>query len=331
MRVLVTGATGFLGQHLVERLIAEGDEPVALVRASSDTSRLAALGVERRCGSLNDAASLAPLLHDVDAVAHCAGGGRAGAGVDLMQQNAGTTAALLDAITRSGRPLRRFVLVSSLSGHGPSLDGAARDEDAPPTPRSAYGRSKAEAERIARQFIDRVPITILRPPSIYGPLDDRWLAFFRAVQRGVAPVIGCASRTSVIYGPDCASAISLALRTEHPSGRTYAVSEPSVRTWGELGQSVARALGVRARVLAIPPSLVLAAGAVAEGVSQLRKKPSFFSLDKARDATAPHWVCDSARLRRELGWQPAVDFDADGARLTADWYQSQGLLARKQG
>src|SRR5262245_4380662 len=111
MRVLVTGATGFLGHHVVERLGREGHEAVALVRPTSDTRRLGELGVRLVTGSLEDEGSLGPALAGVEAVVHCAGGGRAGGGADLFRQNAGTTAALLRATEASAPGLRRFVLI----------------------------------------------------------------------------------------------------------------------------------------------------------------------------------------------------------------------------
>jgi nucleoside-diphosphate-sugar epimerase len=332
MRVLVTGATGFLGYHAVERLLARGHEPVALVREGGDTgpgsgrAALAALGVARVTGSLEQPGSIAPLLSGIDAVIHCAGGGRAGGGADLLAQNAGTTATLLQAIASSGRRLRRFVLISSLSAHGPSDDGHARPDDAPPQPRSASGRSKAEAERLALAARGDVPVTILRPPAIYGPGDDRWLSFFKAVRRGIIPVMGQGGSTSLVFGPDCAAAIALAIEVEHPSGRAYSIAEGPARTWEQLGAGAARALDARALPLIVPRRSLALLGAAAELASSLRGKPSFFSRDKAIDAAAAHWVCDPAPLRRELGWAPAVAFEREGAELTARWYRAQGML-----
>ncbi|MFW5921429.1 MAG: NAD-dependent epimerase/dehydratase family protein, partial [Polyangiales bacterium] len=146
MRALVTGATGFLGGHVVDALGARGHETRVLARATSRTEDLEARGLEVVRASFDDAESLRRALRDVDVVVHAAGGGIAKDVAALYRANTRSTRALLEAAPSS---LRRFVLVSSIAAHGPSAEGRAADGTQPDAPRSHYGKSKLAAERAA--------------------------------------------------------------------------------------------------------------------------------------------------------------------------------------
>lgn len=334
MRVLVTGATGFIGSHLADQLIEAGHEVRALVRETSDTSHLDALGVECVVGSLHDEASLDEALSSgpgggVDAVVHAAGGGKVRNTAEFYEGNTRTTENLLMAAQRRHRqrPLSRFVLISSLSAHGPSPDGSPETPDRAPHPVSHYGKSKLGAEKLALDASATLPVTILRPPAVYGPRDTRWATLFKGVRRrGLMPLPGRGHTTSLVYGPDVARAIHLALERPHPSGRVYFVEEGPVYRWEEVAASISEALGRRARPLRVPKPILGLMSRVAELWGRLRNRPVVLTRDKVADIRQRHWVCSAQTLRDELGWAPTTQFTQGGAAATAQWYLSEGWL-----
>ncbi|MEZ4268464.1 MAG: NAD(P)-dependent oxidoreductase [Myxococcota bacterium] len=325
MQILVTGATGFLGTHLVEALVARGHTVRAVVRPSSNTEHLARLGATWVVASLEGGGGLAEAVVGVDAVVHAAGGGQAASLEVLDAQNHGSTCQILDALVASGQPLQRFVLVSSLAASGPSSDGRPRPVDVEPAPISDYGRSKVRAEAATLARRDAFPVSILRPPGVYGPGDTRLLGLFRAASRGLLPVVGRGHSASFVYGSDCAAAIVAMLERPHDSGAIYTVCDGGAHATESLARAVATAVSRRGRLVRIPAALLPPAAAVSRLVAALRGRPNILGPDKVRELRQRHWVCDHERIERELGWKPEVPLD-EGLAQTAAWYRQQGLL-----
>lgn len=324
MRVFLTGATGFVGSHLAAELRSHGHAVRALVRETSDTRFVERLDVEIVRGSLSDAERLAKELAGCDAIVHAAGGGRYRTYDDLVAQNVATTRTLLAATLAAAPRPRRFVLISSLAAHGPSTDGQPRDATSAPAPVSLYGRSKVEAERLALRAADEIAVAIVRPPVVYGPRDDRMLALFRAVSRGILPLWGRGATTSVIYVEDCASAVRTVLEAAPEAPSIFALEDGAPHAWEEIGGAIAKALGRRPVRLPIPTRALSVAAFFGEAAARLRDQPAFLSRDKARDAAAKHWVCDASALRA-LGWAPRVPLE-DGIARTLASYREDGLL-----
>ncbi len=325
MRVLVTGATGFLGNVLVDRLIADGLAPVALVRASSRTDRLEGRGVPCRVADLHSGEGVEEALRDVDAVVHAAGGGHVLDVSAIHADTTETTATLLSAVATTNPALKRFVLVSSLAAHGPSPSGRARDASESPRPITHYGRSKAAAEAAVLACADQFPVTIARPSAIYGPGDWRMAPLYRAAERGWVPLPASSRTASMVHVRDCASAISAMVSQDHASGRIYFVDDGAPLETAVMARIIGDAVGRRVRVLRVPGWALRVAGVVSEGVGRLRGRAVLFHRDKVRELLQPHWICDSTPLREELGWRPEVTFE-EGALETAADYRTQGLL-----
>jgi dihydroflavonol-4-reductase len=323
MRVLVTGATGFLGFRLCQSLLASGIEVRALVRQTSQTQALQKLGVEMVVGSLAPATNLDTAVTNVDAIAHCAGGGYARVRDDFYRNNLHTTENLLEAAKE--QKLSRFVFVSSLAAHGPCPNGEPRDPETPATPITHYGQAKAQAESAVRNYAEHFPVTIIRPPAIYGPGDVRMLPLFRCATRGFIPLPAAGKTTSLIHVDDCVQAIALALTQPHSSGQTFFVEDGEVQTFASMANHVGQAVGKRAIVIRIPRIILVAAAIISELVARLRRKAALLTRDKARDLSQPHWVCNAGAIREELGWLPQIRFE-DGAQSTAQWYREQGWI-----
>lgn len=326
MRIVVTGATGFLGGHLLTRLRASeaNHDLVAWARPSSDCSGLGA-DVEVRRGDWDDGLALREALEGADVVVHAAGGGKVLRIADVYASNAGSTRSLVEAACDVG--VKRFVLVSSLAAAGGSKDGVPRVEDDLEKPASHYGKSKLEAERICAGASDQMIVRVLRPPAVYGPGDTRMVAVFRAAKRGVFPMVAAKGTMSMVYGPDCADAIlKLCEDTTRPERyRAYFVSDGPPYARRHFAELVGKSVGQEVNIFPIPTPLLVAAGTVNEGIGRARGKSVILSRDKVADLRQAHQVCDATRLREELGWRPSFRFDK-GAQITADWYREQGWL-----
>jgi nucleoside-diphosphate-sugar epimerase len=328
MRVLVTGASGFLGSHIAEQLAEAGHSVVALVRKSSNTKFLSSLrGLDLATGSVEDAASVRAAMKGIDAVIHSAGLVKARDEAEFFRTNTQGTQNLLDAAREVAPGLRRFVFVSSLAAVGPSLDGRAVAGDSTPRPVTHYGRSKLAAERLVRDARGQLPVTVIRPPMIYGPRDNESFAFFQSVSMRFLPYLGDGKNTmSVVYAADAASACIKAIDADVPSGNAYFVDDGSIYVWLDMLKDIERAVGKPALLrLSIPFPIVRGVATFNEVMSKITGKAAMLTRDKIAELSAPHWVCDSTDTRKDLGWTPKVAWP-EGTRLAAKWYRDNGWM-----
>jgi nucleoside-diphosphate-sugar epimerase len=325
MKVLVTGASGFVGGHVAEALSNRGDRVRALVRKTSQRSHLERLpNVELFEGSIGDMDRLHQAVDGVDAVIHAAGLVKARSADEFFSVNVGGTSNLIEACRE--RRIKRFVLVSSLEASGPSADGRpvhVTQED----PVTAYGRSKLAAEKVALSAKGDLKVVILRPGAVYGPRDREILEVFKTIQRGLLPLVdGGAAKGVWVYATDCADACIRAIEADVPSGRVYFVEDGR----GPIDQKqmladVERALGKRARFRAnLPVPLFLAAARGVETLGRITNRPMMFTREKA-NMLLMHWVCSSEATSAELGWTPAVSWE-DGLPRAVKWYRDNGWL-----
>lgn len=323
MKVLVTGASGFLGSHIVERLIARNDSVRALVRKSSNTQLLEKLGVELTYGAIDQHDTLPAAVKDVDAIIHCAGLVKARNPAEFDAVNHKGAEALALAALEHNPGLRRFVHVSSAAVMGPGKAGEKRTRDDEPNPVTEYGRSKLRGERAIIALKDKLPITVIRPPAIYGPRDTEMFAFFQMVSYGLAVKMGGGfDAMVVIYGEDCADACIRAIDNESvPSGSVYFVHDGHAHSFDEMADCIARSLDVELWAKPVVPIPVLRfAAKLSEAYGRVANKAMMFTQDKVNELAIKHFDFDLTATRDELGWSPKVSF-AEGAKLTAKWYR----------
>jgi len=306
VRVLVTGATGFLGGWIVRALRDEGHAVRAFARATSDTEAIEARGVEVHRGGFDDEAALARACEGIDAVVHAAGGGIARRVADVYLGNTDSTRALVDAAAAAG--CARFVLVSSL---------AARD------PASHYGKSKRAAELAALERQGDLHVVVLRPPALYGPGEHRMVGLFAAARRGVVPTVHPDGTLSMLHGADCAEAIARALTTD--ARGVYFVAEDRVYGRREMAELVGRAVDRRVQVVAIPPPILKLVARGNDLWGALRDRPVMLGVDKTRDVLRPHQTDDPTDAFAALGWRPTRDFESGAREAYAD-YRRRGWL-----
>jgi Nucleoside-diphosphate-sugar epimerases len=204
----VTGGTGFIGSHTVEQLIAEGFHVRCLIRPHQTNLRwLQGLPVDLVKGDLLNSASILKSIEDAEYIIHIAGTTKAKRKSEFFTGNVTTTNNLLLAASQL-KHLKKFCFISSLTAVGPSPTGIPLNETAPCHPITAYGKSKLEAERLCKNYSEKLPIVIIRPPAVFGPRDTDILEIFKWVNHGLKPILGSSAKTlSLVYAPDLAKGI----------------------------------------------------------------------------------------------------------------------------
>jgi nucleoside-diphosphate-sugar epimerase len=318
--VAVTGATGFLGSHLVDALVAVGLRPRVLVR---DPRRLRpAWGerVETIAGDLDDRSALERLVAGCAAILHLAGLVRAADPRDFSRVNGAGTQRLVDAwMTKA--PTARLVYVSSLAAAGPSDSPSGRAPDEPPSPVSAYGRSKLAGEEAVR--CSHGHWSIVRPPAIYGPRDIDVFQFFRLASRGLVPLPRGERFITVAYVADVVRAVVGA--SDLAPGLVVHVGEPRPYPLSDLIRILAREGGVRCRQLGVPGVVVRLLGRFGDALHGVGFRSVAMTSDKAAELLAAHWSARTEDSLRLLGLDGFVPFAA-GARSTWAWYREKGWL-----
>lgn len=327
MKAFVTGGTGFVGAHLVQALLARGDQVTCLVRRPELAQRLGwtGRGVTLVRGDLGTADALQTGCTGADVVFHVAGVIAARDAAEFMACNRDGTANVLEAAIEAG--VGRFLLVSSLAVGGPTTPGHPIDENRPPAPVTDYGRSKLAAELLVRAMPGGA-WTIVRPPVVYGEWDRATLKIFQLVKRGIAPVLGDGSQElSVIHGADLAAALVAAATAPAAAGRVYYAAHAATTTSRGLVLACGQALG-----RAGPPWVLPIPGWLARGVlwstgtlAHLAGRATLLSADKAAEYLAPAWTCRGDALTRDSGWRADIALEA-GLRRAADWYREVGWL-----
>jgi nucleoside-diphosphate-sugar epimerase len=326
MKVLLTGANGFVGSHILDRLRAAGVATRLLLRSHSDTTfiqaHLPACEIAR--GSLEDPAALARAVDGVTHVVHAAGATKALTPAGLYAANQHGTRNLVQALG-SADPGRRLILLSSLAVSGPGTRAQPAREDQPPRPLSEYARSKLAAERELEALAPN-DFVILRLAAVYGPRDREFLRLFRVAARGWTPLFdGGRQELSLVWAPDVAEVVWRALTAPPPEAPVVQVAGPEPVTAAQLAAAIAQALGRRARRLRLPRAVLPVVCGLAAGWARWSRRATLLAHGKHRELTAPGWVADIGRLRRWLGEVCATPL-AEGLAATARWYREAGWL-----
>lgn len=316
-RVLITGANGFIGRVLCTHLAAQGVTVTAVTR---NTLTLPGAARIHAVGDFTAARDWQALLADNDAVVHLAAlthdGTRGASNAHFRAINVDVSVRVAEAALACG--IKHFVYLSSIKVNGES---SIRDDERihiytgsdPAMPEDDYGRSKLAAEQALRALWSSAngALTILRPPLVYGPgQKGNLLRLMNLVARGVPlPCAAINNRRSLVYVDNLVAAISCALAVSVPGVRCFTLADAEVST-AQLVRALARGLGVRPHLFAVP----------AVGLRWLTSWPFIgSSVRRLTDSL----VVDASAIRAELGWQPAIDFDAAIVHTCTAWRGAQ--------
>lgn len=301
MRLAVTGATGFVGSHLVDTALAAGHEITALTRRDQQPRE----GVSWVAGDLGDRAALERLVGDADAVIHVAGVISGHTAAAFEKGNVEGTLAMLAAATAGG--VRRFVHVSSLAAREPKL--------------SLYGASKCKSEQLVHG--SGLDWAIVRPPAVYGPGDRETLELFRMAKLGIM-LMPPKGRVSVIHADDLARLLVALAAPDAPQGILIEPDDgkPGGWTHREFARALGAAVGTKPAILS-SPGIVLRAAARLDQL--MRRDKAKLTVDRAAYFSHRNWVVEPKRAAPPDLWRPEIE-TMRGLRQTADWYRMQGWL-----
>lgn len=326
MKALVTGGTGFVGSHLVDKLIEKGWQVKCLTRKSSNLRWLKNLNIEIVCGSFFDDSSLKKAVEDVDYVFHIAGAVMSKTKQGYYISNQIATKNLAEACIKYNKNLKRFIYLSSQTVYGPSINGEPTKETDDCRPITTYGKSKLEAEKELLKLSQELPITIIRPPAIYGPRDEAIYQYFLAVSKGIISLIGFSDKyVSLIHSHDLINGIMLAAESEKTVGEIYNISSEKYYSWKEIGSICKKVIGRKTITLKIPHIFVYLVAAISQLFGYLTPKGAVFNIEKARDFTQKYWILSPEKAVKDLGFKQEMNLE-DGIKNTIEWYKNNGWI-----
>ena len=325
MKTLVTGATGFVGRHLVKRLVEERRSVTCLVRETSDISCLEKLGVELVYGDLRSKELLKGIVNDEDIhiVYHLAGAVYSRISREYHNTNVLGTENLLEACNIDA--IKKFILVSSITAVGPQRHKHVfLDENTTPNPMPPYGRSKYEAEKIAWGYLNKrnLPLVIVRPPLVYGPGQSRDMTnIFKKIEYGLFRIVGDGECiTSLCYIDNLIDGLLLIEKNESSVGKIYFIADDKNYTFKEISETIAKKIGVRLSDFKIPKFIADISGVLYKVLHNIFGVTSI-ALYSVKLMTL-NFGCDISKAHKELSFYPKVDFE-EGIIRTVGWYKKE--------
>jgi nucleoside-diphosphate-sugar epimerase len=330
VKILVTGATGFIGTHLVRALAKQGRDIRCLVRRNSNTKKIEVFDVELFYGNLLDISSLETAVRGIDIVYHLAGEIFTTQKDRFFQVNLGGFNNLLTACLKNS--IGKIIYFSSNASVGPNSDRKTPiNENTQCRPIFPYGKSKLEGEKILKKFSEDHGLTniIIRPPVVYGPgvsKASRVFAFLNLINKGHFRIIGDGKNLiSLCYIDNLIHGVMLAETEKKAEGQTYFIADERPYSIKEIAETIAREEGktLPAKELPVLIAEILSIGCLVPA------KLFGFTTPLSRD-TIKHlrynWFVDISKAEKELGYRPIVNFN-DGIRITVEWFKNAYLTS----
>jgi dihydroflavonol-4-reductase len=323
MKAFVTGGTGFIGSHLVDRLLRnQNDEIRCMVRSSEKW--LKDKDIVRVKGNLHDLTALREGMGGVDIVYHIAGVVKAPSQKIFDQANVAATENILRLAMKLKIP--KLVVLSSLAASGPSFSRPVTEED-PLMPVTMYGESKKRMEEmIASVADDSISVTVIRPPAVYGPREEQIFSVFQLASWRLFPIIdsGSDTRVSLIHVHDLVDGILLTSEEKKPGVETYFISSEELYTWEQIRQATAEVFGKKLHAIKVSPRLVEVVGNIVETGASLIGRYPVINRDKSREL-GMQWTCSVDKAKSRLGFRQKTDL-GKGLAETIQWYKKHHWL-----
>ena len=331
MKILITGASGFIGSFIVEEALKQGFETWAAIRKSSSKEYLQDERIHFIELNLSSKAQLIEQLrpHQFDYVVHAAGVTKCLNKADFRRINTEGTKNLVDALLDLQMPLKRFVFLSSLSVFGAIKEQLPYDEireDDTPKPNTEYGRSKLEAERYIDSIGSRLPYIILRPTGVYGPREKDYFMMAKSIKQHIDFAVGYQRQDiTFVYVTDVVQAVFLALE-KGETGRKYFLSDGQVYQSTTFSDLIHEELGRPWWLRITAPVWVLRVVTFfGEYIGHMTGKVTALNNDKYNILRQRNWRCDIEPARRELGFEPKIQLK-EGVKTTIRWYKDHKWL-----
>lgn len=288
--VAVTGATGFIGKALCQRLVDGGDTVRALIRDPKKASQLPP-GITSYRGDITDRSSLAGLVNGADAVVHCAGNVRGATQAQFDTVNVDGVRHLIDTL-KSMQTAPKLLCLSSMAAREPAL--------------SFYATSKLRGEQLLVAEAQSLEWAVLRPPAVYGPGDKELLPLFKLMLRGYALVPGSRqARFSMIYIDDLTHAISTWIDSQQAMTGIFSLEDGTEGgyDWPTVAETLSQLSGRPVRVLQIPSPMLDCIAWINRTAARVLGYAPMLTPEKLRELRHEDWVCNSQALHAALGWK----------------------------
>jgi len=324
MKAFITGATGFIGSHLADRLIADNTftEVRCLVRTKDKW--LEGKKFKRIPGDLNDITALTKGIKGVDVIFHLAAIVKAPSQKEFTQANVNATEDVIRIAQKNG--VKNIVVLSSLAAVGPS-DGTPINETRAYKPVSMYGKSKRDMEQGIQEIAGKKDsIKIIRPPAVYGPREDQIFTYFKTFRKGLSTIVGDGThpRLSMVYVDDLVEGIVKASQKTDTGIHTYFITGPDTYNWNQIHDVTSTVMGKKAFKLKIKPAFVKKVGSFVENAASLIGKYPVVNKEKTNELIL-EWTCSSIKAEKELDYKPTVSLQ-EGISRTIHWYQKHNWL-----
>ena len=324
--VLVTGANGFIGSHLVDKLLASGSKVHGLVRESSSLKWLDTSKIHLHKVDLSQADFVVPALENFDYIFHCAGLTKAKSRSDYFQVNATACSNLYEQCKKRGNRIKGIIHLSSLAATGPSPQGSHVDESSPCKPVTFYGQSKFAGEEIALKYSGSLPVTVIRPPVVYGPREENFFTFIKLVQKGWALQVGdVGKKLSLVYVADLVRAMLKASCSFKQKDSSFFVTDSHVYTWKQIAKECAHIMNIQVKTLKVPEALLTPVALFFELLAQFGSKPALFDRQRMIDIRQSSWSASPEYFYKVFEFQPQYDLN-QGLTETINWYLQEGWL-----
>ena len=326
---VVTGASGFIGNHLVNLLVKEGFIVRCLDVKNKKNSSVSNQRVEHfyiDCTEF-DMLLKTRALEGADYIFHLAGGTKLTNLEAFRKYNVLSTKNILQAVTERKIRLKRFVFVSSQASVGPasSMDRPVIESDKQ-CPVGDYGRSKWEAERVVMEYGNSIPYTIIRPSSVYGPGDVDFLNIFKQIKGHLSIYPGYRDKyLTIIFVTDLVRGLLLATRAFRAEGNTYFLGSEDPVSWCDVHRIITKVMNKKVLELNIPQWIVELVGRAGDIFSRLTGRFVIFNTQKIALSKPRYWICSSERAKKDFGFKSRVSL-LEGMDITCSWYKENNWL-----
>jgi len=308
---LITGATGFIGSHLLETLVEKKWNITCLVRPQSRTEAIEKMPVRIHRGSLDDLGVLESAVNGQDYIFHLAARIRPTSPEAYDRANHRLTRDLANACLRKNPEVKRFVYVSSISVAGPTPPGQHFDETQPPNPASEYGRTKLKGEQALMEIWDRLPSTIIRPPNVYGARQQETEILIKLIRKRIVPLLKEEGEsTSLIYVKDLIQGILQATESPEAQSKTYYLTDGNGYSWRELILTLKKLILGNSFFLPIPENLIYSLAWFADMLRAAGFRKLYFGRSVWNAMAKTKWLFSTSKAIKELGFRPHYELEA---------------------